>query len=50
MASPEPALVDNDQVARLYKCPFQIPVHVSADLPHARPEGFGPLQFLTAVA
>jgi hypothetical protein len=34
MRSREPALVDHDQVAYLYKCPLQIPIHVSAHLPH----------------
>jgi len=36
MDSPEAALVDHDQVADLHKGPFQIPVHVSADLAHTR--------------
>jgi len=34
MGSCQPALMDHDQVARLYKRPLQIPVHISAHLPH----------------
>src|ERR1700676_567230 len=34
MGSCQPPLVDHDQVARPYKRPFQIAVHVAAHLPH----------------